>query len=711
MRKRFRRRVQRAIADPALQSALERNATRRVEGWRTARQSLPDGETLRERARQVRERTISNLESYLEQFTTQLLNNGWHVHPADSATEACKVAVDIAAAHDAKTIAKSKSMLSEEIRLNRALERSGLHVVETDLGEYIVQLRGETPSHIITPAVHLRREDVAATFVEKLGMRYSTDIEAMTTLARGNLRKVFLDSEIGFSGVNFGVAESGTLCIVTNEGNGRMVTTVPRVHIALMGIERLVPTLGDLTLMLQLLPRAATGQVISTYVSLIQSARRPGDPDGPEERHLILLDNGRTSLSRGDLAEALLCIRCGACLNACPVFREIGGHAYDSVYPGPIGSVISPALFGIRSHGHLAKASTLCGACQEACPVQIDLPRLLLRTRREYVRKATQPLFTRLALKLYAWIALSPASYQFALGLGRLVSRLSPKSDGWLRSLPPPFSVWTRSRHFPPFADRPFRQRFKAAASPAGRAGQRPEATPPVESAARELLKEQVQNALSVLTDREQQVLEMRFGLLDGKDSSQEDKDPVGRFERELRAADGVVVRCSKDNLPGLVVAQLQEAGVKRLLSWGTDDPLLAATLAELREAEIECLQPDLPRGSSTERAQTISSLADAQAGLTGANAGLADTGSVVLTDGPGRPALASLLPPLHVVLLPLKRIHESMQRWLESGGDNQIGESSSVVLVTGPSRTADIEMTLTIGVHGPERVIVFLVE
>jgi L-lactate dehydrogenase complex protein LldF len=678
MRRQFLRRARRAIADPALQSALERNAARRVEGWRTARQSLPDVETLRESARQVREHTINNLESYLEQFTTQLLNNGWHVHHADSAGDACRAAIDIAAAHDAKTIAKSKSMLSEEVGFNRALERSGLNVVETDLGEYIVQLRGESPSHIITPAVHLRREDVAATFVEKLGMPYSTDIEAMTTLARSNLRKVFLDSEIGFSGVNFGVAESGTLCLVTNEGNGRMVTTIPRVHIALMGIERLVPTMDDLALMLQLLPRAATGQVISTYVSLIQSARRPDDPDGPEERHLILLDNGRTSLSRGDLTEALLCIRCGACLNACPVFREIGGHAYDSIYPGPIGSIISPGLFGIRSHGHLAKASTLCGACQEACPVLIDLPTLLLRARRDYVREVTQPLFTRLGLKLYTWIALSPARYQFAMGMGRLVSRLSLSRDGWLRSLPPPFSAWTRSRHFPAFADRPFRQRFKAATSPVDRSGSRPTAAPP---------------------GPQTQTPTIESG------------DLAARFGRELLAADGVVVRCSKSDVPGLVVARLQETGVKRLLSWGTDDPLLVSTLAALREAGIECLQPDLPRGSSTERAQTISSLADAQAGLTGASAGLADTGTVVLTDGPGKPALASLLPPLHVVLLPQEGIHESMARWLENGGAEQIGESSNVVLVTGPSRTADIEMTLTIGVHGPGQVLVFLVE
>jgi L-lactate dehydrogenase complex protein LldF len=677
MRKRFLDRARRAIANPLLQDALERNASRRIEAWRIARQSLPDVEALRTRAHRVREHTIGNLESYLEQFTNQLLSRGWHVHRAATAPDACRIALEIAAVHDAKAVAKSKSMLSEEIGLNRVLEQSGLHVVETDLGEYIVQLRGESPSHIITPAVHLRREEVAATFAEKLGMPYSTDVEAMTALARRELRQVFLESSIGVTGVNFGVAESGTLCIVTNEGNGRMVSSLPPVHVALMGIERLLPTLDDLALMLQLLPRAATGQEITTYVSLIQSPRRSGDPDGPEERHLILIDNGRTSVARSDLSEALFCIRCGACLNVCPVFREIGGHAYDSIYPGPIGSVLSPALFGAHSHGHLSKASTLCSACQEACPVQIDLPKLLLRTRRDYVREVPQPLFTRLAMKLYAWLMLSPVRYRLAVGLGRSAMRLLPQRDGWRRSLPPPLSSWTRTRHFPTFAGKPFRQRI-ATASPAGRAGRRPEASPPHPPRQK---------------------------------PAKEDTDLVARFERELQAVDGIAMRCSGNEAPNLVAHTLRKSGMKRLLTWGEAEPLLAATLASLRAEGIECIQPDLPHDSQTDRTQAIASLTDAQAGLTGAVAGFADTGTVVLTVGPGRSGLASLLPPSHFALLPVKHIYPSMQDWLDAGGRRQIADSSCVVLVSGPSRTADIEMTLTIGVHGPAEVVVFLVD
>ena len=253
----------------------------------------------------------------------------WFIAQKD-ADQAIRLVLEIAREHDARLIAKSKTMVSEEIGLNHALEKHGLQIIETDLGEYIVQLRGEAPSHIITPAVHLRRQDVGRLFQEKLGLPYTEDISIMTDAARQRLRQVFLNADIGISGVNFGVAETGTLCLVTNEGNGRMVTTIPPVHIALMGIERLVPTMDDLALMLSLLPRSATGQKLSVYTSLINSPRKPDDPDGPQERHIILVDNKRSAVQASDLREILYCIRCGSCLNACPVFREIGGHAYVS---------------------------------------------------------------------------------------------------------------------------------------------------------------------------------------------------------------------------------------------------------------------------------------------------------------------------------------------------------------------------------------------
>ncbi len=384
----FRQRIRAALANPVLQAALDANAERRQQAFKAAFESLPqERELLRKRAHAVRAETIAHLDSYLEQFIANVQANGIAVHRAADAKQAVQIVLDLVQRAGARTVAKSKSMVSEEIHLNQALEAAGIRPVETDLGEYIVQLRGEPPAHIITPAVHLRRGEVGRTFAEKLGVAYTEDVAVLTRLARQVLRQTFLEAEVGLSGVNFGVAESGTLCLVTNEGNGRMVTTLPPRHIALMGIERLVPTLEDLALMLYLLPRSATGQKLSVYTSLIHGPRRPGEVDGPQERHLILLDNGRSALRASPLAEALYCIRCGACLNACPVFREIGGHAYQgahgaySPYPGPIGSVVSPGLFGVAEFGHLARASSLCGACREVCPVDIDLPKLLLRVR------------------------------------------------------------------------------------------------------------------------------------------------------------------------------------------------------------------------------------------------------------------------------------------------------------------------------------------
>ena len=383
----FRKRIRQSIGDENLQLALDANSMRRKTGRLEAFANLTDVPERRMRAHAIKADVISHLDDYLSRFVEKVTANGIIVHRAADAGEAIRIFFQIAKIRNARLVAKSKSMVSEEINFNHALEAAGMRVVETDLGEYIVQLRGERPSHILTPAVHLRRGQVGQLFHDKLGTPYTEDIPEMVATARRVLREVFLTSDIGVSGVNFGVVETGTLCLVTNEGNGRMVTSLPPVHVALMGIERLVPRLDDLALFLSLLPRSATGQKLSVYTSLIHAPKRPKDADGPGERHLILVDNGRSALRASPLAEALYCIRCGACLNACPVFREIGGHAYlgrdgsIAPYPGPIGSVVSPGLLGCENFGQLAQASTLCGACKEACPVDINLPEMLLRVR------------------------------------------------------------------------------------------------------------------------------------------------------------------------------------------------------------------------------------------------------------------------------------------------------------------------------------------
>jgi L-lactate dehydrogenase complex protein LldF len=677
-RDKFHQQARRAIADPILQTALDNNADRRRSAWESAFASLPNETALRSQARAIRQQTIEHLDAYLEQFIQKLQENGVHIHRARDAAQAAQIVVDLARSHQAETVAKSKSMVSEEIELNQALQAAGIRPVETDLGEFIVQLRGEHPTHIITPAVHLRREDVAETFERELGMPYTTDIQVMNDTARRTLRDIFLSTPVGVSGVNFGVAETGTLCLVTNEGNGRMVTTLPSVHIAVMGIERLVPSMNDLAVMLQLLPRSATGQKLTSYVSLINRPRQAGEPDGAQERHVVLVDNGRRALAETDQAEALLCIRCGACLNACPVYREIGGKTYDSVYPGPIGSLVSPGLFGVARYGHLSKASTLCGACAEACPVQIDFPTLLLRGRRHYVEQVPQPGWLSLGLKMYAWLASSPRRYRWSLRLAALATRLLPQRNGWIDWLPAPLSAWTRSRHLPPFTQKSFHQRWqelktKQEAQPGPSAPDRPHPSPKASP-------EITQSSL------------------------------VEKFEAELEALGGQMVHCSHAGAPSAVADRLRELGVKNLLAWQNGGETLQAILDHLKQSGFEVLEPDLS-SAMDKRRQQIHSLAQAQAGLTGAHAVLADTGTLVVPGGPGRSQLASLLPPVHLAVISAEDIYPSMTAWLASSGEQSVRQFSRLDLISGPSRTADIEMTLTIGVHGPGRVIVFCLE
>jgi L-lactate dehydrogenase complex protein LldF len=464
----FQSRITAALNDPVLQIALDRNAERRVLGRNQAFENLPDAEAVRDRARAIRIETLTHLDSYLEQFATNVEKNGGRVHWAVDAKEARRVILNIvkSAAHPhphtpthSLLVAKSKSMVSEEIGLNHALTAAGIRVVETDLGEFIVQLRGEPPSHLITPAVHLRREDVSTLFQKQFGMPPTLDVKAMTTVANRELRRVFFSADVGLSGVNFGVAETGAIAIVTNEGNGRLCTTLPRLHIALMGIERLVPTLGDLEVMLRLLPRSATAQKLTAYVSLLTGPRRDSEPDGPEELHVVLLDNGRSRTLGTELAESLLCIRCGACLNVCPVYREIGGHAYGSTYGGPIGSVVSPALFG-SDFGELANASTLCGACRDICPVRIDIPKMLLAVRGQQIDAGRAPLWLKLGMKAWRWAMSTPARYRAAQRLAAFGSRLLARVNR-IRRLPPPLNAWTKRRDFPVFASEPFRARWK----------------------------------------------------------------------------------------------------------------------------------------------------------------------------------------------------------------------------------------------------------
>jgi L-lactate dehydrogenase complex protein LldF len=458
----FHERVERALHDEQLHLALDRAlavaAAKRAHGLA----SLPDVDAARDHARMIRAHTLSRLDHYLEQFAEAVERAGGHVHFAKDDEAARQLVVELAQAHGVQLAVKSKSMVSEEIGLNHALEAAGIRVVESDLGEYIVQLAGERPSDIITPALHKTREQIGELFHAQLGTPLTTDPKEMAAVARARLREVFLTADLGISGVNFGVAETGTLCLVTNEGNGRLTTTAPRLHIALMGIERLVPTLNDLSVMLRVLPRFATGQKLSVYTNLLTGSRRAGEPDGPDELHVVLVDNGRSRVLGGEVAEILYCIRCGACLKACPVFHEIGGHAYGSIYPGPVGAVLTPALGGLGQWSDLPYASTLCGACREVCPVRIDIPRMLLVERDAATHAGKMQWWLRLSLRAYREIVIRPPLFALATRLARWTTGVvGAPGRGWMRWLPPPLSGWTDSRDFPAFASKPFSAQFK----------------------------------------------------------------------------------------------------------------------------------------------------------------------------------------------------------------------------------------------------------
>ena len=455
----FRQRADRAMQDVFLQEALTIATTKFIGLRREAFAGFPEGEGLRDAAREIKEATLQHLDRYLEQLVENVERLGGRVHYATTPEEARAVILDIARQAGARIAVKSKSMATEEIHLNEALEAAGITPVETDLGEYIIQLAHERPSHIIAPAIHKTKGQIADLFTKELGRTVAADPEALTKLARGELRAKFLEADLGITGANFAVADTGTVVLVTNEGNGRMVTSLPRVHVAVMGVEKVVPSLTDLMVFLAILAKSATGQKLSVYTTLVQGPRRAGELEGPEEFHLVLLDNGRIAQLAGPLREALYCLRCGACLNVCPVYRQIGGHAYGHTYPGPIGILLTAMLNGPGAVKDLAHASSLCGACADACPVRIDIPRMLIELRREVDEKRIAPWTERIVFKAFGWLLTRPALYRLAASVGRLLQRPFVR-DGAIRSLPL-FGDWTRTRDLPMVARRTFRERWR----------------------------------------------------------------------------------------------------------------------------------------------------------------------------------------------------------------------------------------------------------
>jgi L-lactate dehydrogenase complex protein LldF len=437
----FRQRVAAAVADRRLRAAVRRATWQKVQAREASLAAMRNPQELRELAAKIRQHTLARLPDYLEQFVRNAQARGAVIHFAPEAATARQKVIELALHYRSKLAVKVKSMTTEEIALNAALEAVGVEVVETDLGEFIVQIDRDRPSHIVTPIIHKDRRQVADALSRRLGCTCTQDPADLTRVARQHLRDVFRRCDLGISGVNFAVAQTGTICICTNEGNGRMCTTRPGVHVAIMGIEKVIPRLCDLAVFLKLLSRSSTGQPLGSYTSLISGPKRPGDPDGPEHLHIILLDNGRSAILSSPFAEVLRCVRCGACLNACPVYRAIGGHAYNSVYPGPIGSVLMPLLDPSGPYSELPGASSLCGACRVACPVDIDIPRLLIRLR---AGRRGHSWLKRPLMRLWAIAMRSARAYR----LGQwLLKRLLPDDvDGWTVRGPGPLAHWTDSR-------------------------------------------------------------------------------------------------------------------------------------------------------------------------------------------------------------------------------------------------------------------------
>jgi L-lactate dehydrogenase complex protein LldF len=461
----FRRKAAESLDDEKLQQALKKLQSKFVDSRATAIAELPNFTEIRDAAADIRERVINHLDGYLLRFEQEATARGAVVHWAEDIEDANRLVVEIARRHGVRKAVKSKSMVTEECGLNDYLASVGVEVLETDLGEYILQLAHEPPSHIVAPVVHKSKEQIADLFEKKHRRPRSTQIADMCREAREVLRPGFLSADMGISGANFIIAETGSVLIVTNEGNGRLVTTLPRVHVAITGIEKVVPTLEDATTLLRLLPRSATGQSITNYVSVLTGTRGKDDPDGPEHFHVILLDNGRSRLLGTELQPMLRCIRCGACMNHCPVYQNIGGHAYGWVYPGPMGSVLTPAFVGLENAIDLPNASTFCGECAVVCPVKIPLPDLMRHLRRRQVERHLRPWTERVALRLWSWAAQHPAVYAlFTRAAARLLHRLGGKKKS-LRHLPGA-SGWTKGRDMPAPSGRTFRELYQARRSP-----------------------------------------------------------------------------------------------------------------------------------------------------------------------------------------------------------------------------------------------------
>lgn len=459
--KAFKERIGEGLEDAVMRGAVSSAQERLYKRRLTASEELGNWEKWRELGEEIRQHTLTHLDDYLYQLSESVSARGGHVFFAKTKEEASAYIQEVAQKKAAKKVVKSKSMVTEEIEMNQALEEIGCEVVESDLGEYILQVDDhEPPSHIVAPALHMTKEQIREVFHEKLGYEMSETPEEMTSFVRAILREKFLEADIGVTGCNFAVANTGSICLVTNEGNADLVTAIPKTHIAVMGMERLVPTMEELDVLVGLLCRSAVGQKLTSYISVV-GPKGEGEVDGPEEFHLVIVDNGRSNILGTDFQPVLQCIRCAACINVCPVYRHVGGHSYGSIYPGPIGAVLSPLLGGYDDYKELPFASSLCAACTDACPVKIPLHELLIKHRQVIVEKEGRaPKAEMMAMKMFGMGAASPGMYQFGTKAApALMNRMA--SNGQISKGIGPLKNWTDIRDLPVPSKERFRDWFK----------------------------------------------------------------------------------------------------------------------------------------------------------------------------------------------------------------------------------------------------------